>query len=409
MKVELLDHQWEFLESKIKFTLLSGGIGSGKSWVGSHYIINRVRNFPNSLHFIGTNTYSQLRDSTLSCLFGVLSDLGISFSYNQNHGLLEFLGGKVLCKSMENFNSIRGIEIGTFWLDETRDLKEEAFQVLMGRLRCKNCDKLEGRLTSSPAGFNWLYDYFTPDGEHRTDEFELINASSFNNPHLPHGYIESMRDQYTEAFFKQEVLGEFINITSGRVYFAFDREKHVKDISRRPTPTRFQGSLYIGQDFNVDPLAGVVCEYIDNTLYVTQEIFLRDSNTFELARHIKKKHPGRIIKIIPDSTAKNRKTSGRSDIQILEAEGFEVMHTRNPYVMDRTNNVNRLLEQGKIVIDPKCKKLIADLEKVTWVQGKNQLDQLKDKMLTHVSDALGYACWKLMPMGGKTGVTITRR
>ena len=101
-------------------------------------------------------------------------------------------------------------------------------------------------------------------------------------------------------------------------------------------------------------------------------------------------------KIIPDSTARNRKTSGQSDIEILKSFGFTVESTYNPFVGDRVNNTNRLLGTGKVEIDPKCKKLINDLEKVVWKN--NKLDQSgENKHLTHVSDALGYGLWKLDP------------
>ena len=63
---------------------------------------------------------------------------------------------------------------------------------------------------------------------------------------------------------------------------------------------------------------------------------------------------------------------------------------------DRINNTNRILAASRVFIDPKCKKLINDLEKVTWKD--NKPDQSGEaKMLTHISDALGYGLWKHDP------------
>ena len=103
--------------------------------------------------------------------------------------------------------------------------------------------------------------------------------------------------------------------------------------------------------------------------------------------------------VIPDSTGKNRKTSSKSDHLILKDNGFTVMSTLNPFVTDRVNNINRLFTADRIIIDPKCKKLIGDLEKVAWKNEK--LDQKTDTMLTHISDALGYGAWKLFPIRPK--------
>ena len=100
--------------------------------------------------------------------------------------------------------------------------------------------------------------------------------------------------------------------------------------------------------------------------------------------------------VIPDSTGKNRKTSGKSDHLILTDAGFQIPYVFNPFVTDRVNNINRLLTDNRIIINPKCKKLIGDLEKVSWKD--NNLDQKTDTNLTHISDALGYMCWKLAPI-----------
>ncbi|MCB0419926.1 MAG: hypothetical protein KDD61_02970, partial [Bdellovibrionales bacterium] len=98
-------------------------------------------------------------------------------------------------------------------------------------------------------------------------------------------------------------------------------------------------------------------------------------------------------------TGRNRKTSGKSDHQILKDNGFNVLPTHNPFVTDRVNNVNRLLTENRLRINPKCRKLINDLEKVSWKD--NQLDKKSDPELTHISDALGYFLYKLEPMSEK--------
>jgi hypothetical protein len=49
--------------------------------------------------------------------------------------------------------------------------------------------------------------------------------------------------------------------------------------------------------------------------------------------------------------------------------------------------------------------LINDLEKVTWKD--NKPDQSgENKLLTHISDALGYGLWKLAPFT-KPGATVS--
>jgi hypothetical protein len=149
-------------------------------------------------------------------------------------------------------------------------------------------------------------------------------------------------------------------------------------------------------------MTAVICYYINGIFYITDEVFLPNSDTYKMANELfKRQYRGTIY---PDSTGANRKTSGKSDHEILKDSGFHIESTRNPYVTDRVNNINRLLKDGKIVISPKCKMLINDLEKVVW-KGKD-LDEGKDRQLTHISDCLGYLCWSLAPIGIRPASTI---
>jgi hypothetical protein len=67
---------------------------------------------------------------------------------------------------------------------------------------------------------------------------------------------------------------------------------------------------------------------------------------------------------------------------------------QNPLVRDRINAVNaqlrNALQQHHLFIDPCCEHLIEDLERVTWKPGTAIPDPGTDRMLTHISDALGY-------------------
>jgi hypothetical protein len=198
---------------------------------------------------------------------------------------------------------------------------------------------------------------------------------------------------------KRFLLGEFNDDNDGLAYYSFDRETNVKMIDKG----FIQGQLHIGMDFNVQPMTGVVCSYVNKTFYIIDEAFLENSDTLKMCAYlIRKNYKGTVY---PDSTGKNRKTSGKSDFHILQESGFRIHPTRNPFVTDRINNINRLLRDGRIIIDPKCKKLINDLEKVSWKN--DDLDKKTDPMLTHISDALGYLCWALDPFTTPSATSST--
>lgn len=389
MEIELFKHQLSALQSKAKFTCLLSGIGGGKTFTGCHWALKNAHQFPKAKGFIGANTYGQLRDATLAAFFNECERLGITYTFNQSTGYLSVLGAEILCKSTDNYEMLRGSEFAWEWLDEASYMKREAFNVLVGRLRDKR-GPLQILLTTTPKGYNWVYDYFHPSGENHTKDYLLIKAKSSDNTFLPDGYIDAVKAQFDERLVEQELMGEFVNLTQGKCYHAFEFS-HIQDIQLDESLP-----IWIGMDFNVDPMTAVICQYYSDTMHIVGEIHIRNSNTYEMAKVILENF-GK-CKIVADTSGAARKTSGSTDFQILKEFGHEVVHTRKPHVIDRVNNMNRIFKLNKFKIASSCKKTINDLEKVTWKEGTTDIDKNSDKMLTHLSDGLGYLAFHLMPM-----------
>jgi PBSX family phage terminase large subunit len=392
MTKKLLKHQYEFITSSEQFVLLAGGLGSGKSTAGAWFVINESLTDPRPKGLICANTYRQLRNATLATLFRECDENGIDYSLNENKGWLRIEDAFWYCYSLDNPDNVRGVEVGKIWNDETRDTSAEAFHVLTGRLRDKSgINGLKARYTSTPFGFNYLYDYFV--GDKKTKQHRLIHAPSSANKHLPPEYLESMKNSFDSKIYAQEVLAEFVNVTSGRIYYAFERSRHIKTVSY---DSRYP--IYVGMDFNINPMTATMCQHIDGKIKVYDEIWLSDSNTEEMAALLLERY-GRNLTIIPDATGKALKTSGfgLSDHEILRRRGFKVEGTGNPFRMDRYNNMNGLFEREQIEISDKCAKLIRDLEQVTYKE-KTTLPETNDASLTHISDALGYFCWYANPL-----------
>lgn len=390
-QISLTQKQANFLTSTNFATLFAAGVGSGKSFIGSHWAKEKIISEPKSRGFIGANTYNQLRNATLATFFGVLDEHNFRYKYNQQRNIIDVNGTIIYAYSLDNYQNIRGIEIGWGWLDETRDTPREAFDVVLGRLRDKRAKKLELRLTSSPCGYNWLYDYFA--GPNKKPGYEMVQGSTFDNPYLPPSYVESLRDSYDDKMYQQEVLGQFVTTGVGQVYYSFNRNRNVRGLERDQ-----KHPLMIGMDFNINPMSAVVFQCVGPEIRAIDEISLMSSDTSEMGKHILAKY-GR-VRVIPDSTGKRKQTSskGLSDHQILRDMGHEVVYNANPARFDRYVCVNNLLEKDRLVIDPKCKHLIADLEKVTYRPGTTEPDATTDKSLTHMSDALGYGCWFCFPV-----------
>lgn len=387
MNVKLLKPQYEFLTCTEPLAFFIGGIGTGKSFTLAHCVLKHVIEFPDSNILLVANTYQQLISATVPAFLGVLEEAGVKYTAALSGAKkrIEVNGVTIFLYSLEKYDNIRGIEVGLVAGDEIAYSSPEAVNVILGRLRCKK-GALQARFVSSPNGFNFVYDFINKN------ECKVVKMQTKDNKHLPEQYIKSLEDLYVVGtkLYDQECNGEFVNISEDAVYYAFDREKHVK-----PTKYNRDYPLYVGQDFNIGNMNSIFIQYYDETLHIVSEKALEGegANTFDAGLMLLESYNGASKRIIADSTGGARKTSAKSgdtDIQILKDLGLHVLPFRNPLIKDRQNTVNKLLFTRQLQVDPSCKKLIKEFETLTHKQ--------KEGDAAHLSVALGYVAWKLAPI-----------
>lgn len=382
-----------------------GGGRSGKTFYLVRAIIIRASRVK-SRHVILRLNFNHIKTSIwLDTLPKVLKICfpGLPVSWNKSDYYITLPNGSEVWMAglddEKRIEKILGKEYSTIYFNECSQIPFKSVQVALTRLAEKSELKKKALYDENPPSKkHWSYWLFMK-GIDPIDNVPVDKekyASILMNPkdnldNIDPEYITEVLDNLSEAQKKRFRDGEFSSDDDGAAYYAFDREIHVKEVG-----ASFKvGQKLIGMDFNVDPSTAVISHFCNNTIYVSSEAFLNNSDTYKMSSHlIKSNHKGATI--YPDSTGSNRKTSGISDHAILKESGFTIHPTRNPLVIDRVNNLNRLFRDGRIVIDPSCKKLINDLEKVSWKDGA--LDQKTDKMLTHISDALGYLAWALAPL-----------
>lgn len=383
INVELSDSQYNFMYNDKTHVLFCGGVGSGKTFTGALWTIQTALQYPECRGLITANTHSQLRKATLAELFSICDTLGIKYKYLVNQNRLFIHKSEILCYTMENPDNLAGPTVGYWWADEASFYRKLAWDKGMARVRDKK-GPCQVRVTTTPNGFNWLYEHFV---EQAADYKEVVYSRTLDNAdNLPETYVKQLREQYDSKMAAQELDGQFVNLNSGQVYYGFDRRKHVREVDLRPNDL-----LMVGLDFNVHPLCGVFLAKRGEMIYVVDELYLENSNTFEAAKEILRRYPARYMQIVADETGNRRRTSSnQTDHEIIRRAGLDLVKFRNPSVKDRYNNMNRLFDKSYIKIHPRCKNLIKDLEQLTYDND--------DPMLSHISDALGYACWKINPL-----------
>jgi len=346
-----------------------------------------------------------LRDATLTSFTEVLGVNGIPYELNKSESVLAMkeTGSKILFRAVDDFERLRGTNLAWFGLDELTYTCEQSWLRLEGRLRDPRAKRLCGFGVWTPKGYDWVYRRFMRE---RVEGYQAMIAEPFENRHILEkvpDFYERLKRSYDAKFFQQEVLGEYLSLSSGVVYDAFDRNRNVKTIEiNRVEP------LLWALDFNVDPMSSLVVQKIGSQVRVVDEIVLSRATTYQACEEFHSRympHQGGIV-IYGDASGQRMQTSGRSDYQMIREyfrrAGQQDLRFRvpssNPSVRERVLLVNSKLCSAagdvELFVDPRCRELVRDFEEVTYKPDSTVVDKEKDSKRTHLSDALGYLVWQ---------------
>jgi hypothetical protein len=432
LKLSLNKNQWEFLNAREKFVLFAGGRGSGKTFAGAAWTLNKLVSSPDAIGLIGANNPDQLHKVTLPALTALLKDAGIDYVYGKappwfqsrtesNVGVLSVSNGaQVYCLSLFEYDrNLRGKQFGWMWIDESRDLKPEAFMTAIACLRGYDRPGIpypyQCRLTSTPAGFDWQYKKFL--GDERLPNSRLVRGRTSDNARwLPQDYENDLKSIYGATLASQELMGEFVNTTAGKV-FEFDRLRHVRE---QQYDAKSQ-VLCFGLDFNVSPLAGNVGFYdkASKSIHWGDEIHVPRGTTRDACDEFVRRWRGKAQEVwfLGDQAGNAEHTSSsETDVQIMQrivrAAGFpkvrDLNDRRKPRVADRVNATNALLNPSvgktRMTVSKDCPYLVRDLEELAWTPGTKKIDKDTNPDLSHHADAATYVVEKVFPLTQTVGM-----
>ena len=255
----------------------------------------------------------------------------------------------------------------------------------------------------TPKGFDWVYRKFIGN---QVEGYAAIQARPFENKFLLEqvpDFYERLRSSYDENFYRQEVMGDYLNVRGGLVYHAFDRTVNVRE-----TQMDLGRPVIWALDFNVDPMCSVVAQ-IDRmgVVSVLDEIVLRRATTEQACEEFEKRFgmPRAGLVVYGDASGAAMQTTGSSDYQVIRgffgsrlARVSYRVPQANPPVRDRVSTMNSRLKNAsgdvRLYVNPSCRELIDDFEQVAYKEDSTQIDKDKDRRRTHLSDALGYLIWQ---------------
>lgn len=387
--------QIEFWHSQATFRVLSGGIGSGKTYAGAMECLLQPAG---SVGMVVTPTEA-MADEPIRTLRKIAGPAIAEVRKSSGARSIRLLNGtEIFFRSADNPDRLRGPNLGWFWMDEGGQLKNaEAWQVMIGRLRLQPG---RGWVTTTPAGYNWLYDAFVRSKHPGAEVFTAPTRS--NTLHENPGFFATVEASYTGQFARQELEGEFVNLAGNRVYEPFTRERN-----HAPATWKSGEALHIGMDFNVMNMTAIVCVIRDDSPVVLTEMTgVRD--TPQMCAMLAANYPGRALVIYPDASGASRKSvnAQESDIALLKQAGFTVrVSPSNPAVKDRVQAVNAAMPRLRIDIDA-CPRLTEALEMQAY--DKNG-EPDKATGHDHATDALGYFIAHRWPIAHRRASVSTLR
>lgn len=385
-----LPAQKKFHRSRAKFRAYVGGYGSGKTLAGCHEAIWLSYLNMGIPGMMLAPTLGMLEDATLVTFREILDRARIRYMYHKSSGVMSLpWGSKVLFRSADAPERLKGPNLAWVGVDEGALVSRAAWEVAISRIRHPDAKRHAAFITTTPEGFNWLYEEFV---ERNRRGYSVIYAKTAENVHLPGDYVRDLESAYDPALVKQYLMGEFVNPAAGRVYYGFDRLRNLSDAVFDP---ELPVALCI--DFNVNPLHAAVAQVKGGVVYVVDEIVLPSSNTYELCSEVRSRYGDVPVIAYPDPSGRARKTAGTSeapsDFAILALHGFEIRaHAKNPPVKDRINAVNRKLlgpeGEAGLYVSAHCRETVRSLEQTCYKPGSAVVD--KSAGVEHMADAIGY-------------------
>lgn len=398
MIYDLMAHQADFLESEHRHTALVGGYGSGKTFAGVLKTVAKKLELPGISVAYYLPTHDLLKRIGFPNFKQILENQNIKYTLHETDKVFKTAYGEIILRSMDDPNYIIGYETGYALIDEAdrvpRKKMESAFDNILARNRKKTPKGNSTDFVSTPEGYGFLYNFFV---KNPTEHKLLIKGSTYDNPHNDAGYIDALRERYTEAQLMSYLNGEFTNLEQDTVFYNFDRKVNNTDRIYSKND-----HLHIGMDFNIGKMSAVIHVADDNIISAVDEI-VNVFDTAQMIETLKDRYSGYKITIYPDASGANRKTVGMSDIELLRSEKFSVVtSSKNPLVSDRITTANVAFRDGKgfsryFVNVLECPNYAEALEQLAYKNGVPD----KTSGFDHITDAGSYAIYRMRNIAKK--------
>jgi hypothetical protein len=410
------DFLWDLAPGEAAYV---GGYGSGKSWSGARkLLLLHQRNRCDGLAV--APTYGDLFRFVVPALVAACEEWHWPYEDKTRDIVPRLMVGGIPIHTMsgEHPERFAGFEIGHGWIDEAARIKandedplRDAPTQIRARLRHPKAQVLQLFATTTPEGIDtWIQrDFVDHPGSRR-----LYVGSTRKNSALPPTYLQSLLGAISPELAAQYIDGHAVDLAGNRAHPQFS-EANVREFEPMPNLP-----AHVGADYNVDPMAWCIGQFVGDELRIHDELFLRGGSTVDVAMtHAHGQGWGKFASVVlhPDASSKARSTTGDSEFatmtQCASRFGWRwdgKPAAINPPVQARIANVSRLccdaLGKRRLVVHPRCKRIIDEMSR-TGRLASGAYDPGPKGDRGHMLDGLGYLAWAMaqpVPRAGTVSI-----
>jgi hypothetical protein len=374
-------------ESKTRFLLLCCGRRFGKTFLAIHRLVTWAMAKPYGNFWYVTSTYRAAKRIAWKALKRFLDRRVIGHINNGELTITLVNGATISLMGADQPDSLRGDSLSGCVIDEAAFTKPEAWtEVIRPALSDQQgpCWHI-----TTPKGFNHFHELWEKVED--DPDWSRFSYTTLDGGRVPENEVEAAKRDLDPRTFRQEYLASFES-AAGRCYYDFSDE----NISEEAQDDG--GDVYVGLDFNVSIMAGVICSRWGKGLQQFDEISMPNSNTDEVGAYLADRFKGRRVIVVPDPTGASRKTSastGVTDHGILRSHGLTVKSPGYDWnVKDKVNATNALIHtavgERRLRVHPRCKKTIKAYRGVCFKEGSEEFVIDKEPGIEHWTDGAGY-------------------
>lgn len=401
----------DWMEGRLhRYTLLSGSVRSGKTWISLILWAFWVATMPaTGAYIMCGKTLETLEANCLAPLQTLVGEK--NFKYNRLAKKAILFGRKISlegCNDKRAENKIRGRTLTGAYCDELTLFTEDFFAQLLARLSVPGAKLFATTNPDSPT--HWLYKNYINRGEDQKPiDLKVYQFLIDDNTFLDPEYVAEIKNDYEGVFYQRMILGLWV-VAEGAIYrvFADDREKYRVHPDRPDTPAGAPLADYdyiqIGLDFGGNGSAhaiaatGLKNDHSKVTALATRRLPARDVNPIalydwveEFVRYVRETYCGgsrEIIALYADSAEQTLIAGLKSRLYI------PVKNSLKHEIVDRIRTTTALMGSGRfyLVLDD-CATLADALCNAVWDEKRPGKDERLDNGTSDIDtlDAFEYS------------------